>query len=101
MAFPISGSVASWGIPHPDTGTMTSMHQSEDAVVSHSSTCSSDPFFRDVAVRKLTVVGRQGERNAKNRVRTSGRYTLEHIQSATQTGNYAKSYPKSPWSVFI
>ena len=59
-------------------------------------TCSSDPFFRDVAARKLAVVGRQCEKNNKNRARTSGKCTLEHIQSTALTENYTKSYPKFP-----
>ena len=64
-------------------------------------TCSSDPFFRDVAVRKLTIVGRQCEKNNKNRARTSGKCTLEHIQSTAQTDNYTKSYPTFSCKVFI
>ena len=69
------------------------MYHSEDVVVSHSITCSPDPFFRAVAARKLAVVGRQCEKNNKNRARTSGKDTLEHIQSVAQTDNYTKSYP--------
>ena len=83
---------------HPSSSTST-MYHSEDCVVSHSITCSSDPFFRDVAVRKLAVVGRQCEKNNKNRARTSGKCTLEHIQSTALTDNYTKSYPKFPWAV--
>ena len=66
-------------------------------------TCSPDPFFRAVAVRKLAVVGRQCEKNNKNRARTSGKDTLnlEHIKNAAQTDNYAKGYLIFPWSVFI
>ena len=58
-------------------------------------TCSSDPFFRDVAARKLAVVGRQCEKNNKNRARTSGKSTLEHIQSTARTDNYTKNYQKN------
>ena len=85
---------------HPSSSTST-MYHSEDCVVSHSITCSSDPFFRDVAGRKLAVAGRQCEKNNNNRARISGKCTLEHIQSTARTDNCTKSYPKFPWLVFF
>ena len=93
-------SIALAKLGHPSSST-NPMYHSEDCVVSHSITCSSDPFFRDIAVRKLAAVGCQCIKNNKTRARTSGKCTLEHIQSTAQTDNYTKSYPKCPWPVFI
>ena len=77
-------SVALFMLGHPSSGNRYNnytgtMYHSEDVVVSHSITCSPDPFLRAVAARKLAVVGRQCEKNNKNRARTLGKDTLEHI----------------------